>query len=126
MKQSPRQIYDAALQERASSDPLKKRQACEKGWLAVIAAVDAFLANHGTHIPTGTTEAHGLRNKFLVKLVGIVPGAEKLSTLVSKAADQLHGTCFYLGHDTPHYTKVLKRDVKEVLQITGFWADGEE
>ena len=121
-KAKPQEIYEEALKERAKPDPLKKRQACEKGWLAVTEAVDQFLkTHHNIHIPTGTPEAHGKRNKALADLVGIAPEAEPLSEKVAEIAEKLHGTCFYLGEDSPHFDTVLKKKVREILELTGSW-----
>jgi hypothetical protein len=43
------------------------------------------------------------RNHFLA------PEAESLIEKVSEIADQLHGTCFYAGEDSPHFDTVLKK-----------------
>ena len=45
-KSTPQEIYEEALKEQASPNPIKKRDACKKGWLATTEAVDAFLAVH--------------------------------------------------------------------------------
>lgn len=118
-KHSAYEIYEEALRDRASDDPLKKRQACEKGWLAVTEAVDEYLASRGKFVKKGTAEAHGKRNKFLAELAEIDPEMERLGRMVSTIADQLHGTCFYMGEDAPHFDNVLKKTVREILEITG-------
>ncbi len=124
-KPTPQEIYEEALKERAKPDPLKKRQACEKGWLAVTEAVDQFLATKGIHIPKGTAETHVKRNKALDDLADTTPEAKLLSDKVSIIADKLHGTCFYGGADSPYYDQVLKKTVREILELTGFW-NGQE
>ena len=124
-KPTPQEIYREALKERAQFDPLKKRQACEKGWLAVTEAVDAYLASRGIYIPKGMADTHVKRNRALADLVGVTPEAEPLTKKVSEIADQLHGACFYGGEDSPYYTSVLKKTVREILELTGHW-NGEE
>ena len=125
-KPTPQEIYRAALKERDQSDPLKKRQACEKGWLAVTEAVDQFLTTKDKFVKKGSPDAHAKRNAHLADLAEIDPTLNQLPTFVSEIADQLHGTCFYAGEDSPHFDKVLKQTVRRILELTGFWADGEE
>lgn len=119
MIESPEQIYEYALKERESPDPLKKIDACEKGWLAITRAVDSWLAMHNRFVSVGTAKAHGERQKFLAELSPVFEEAERLADLVSIGADQLHGACFYLGNDAPKYDKTLKETVREVLELTG-------
>jgi len=123
---TPEEIYKRALQERQSTDPLRRRQACEKGWLAVTEAVDTFLAAHNKHVQKGTGQAHIQRQKFLNELAEIDPNISKLSDLVSIVADQLHGGCFYGGIDTTHHDTILKNIVSEILQLTGHNGETEE
>lgn len=125
-KPTPQEIYEEALKERAKDDPLKKRQACEKGWLAVTEAVDKFLQEHGKFVRKGTAEAHGDRREFLAQLATTDPNIRRLVELVSNVVENLHGSCFYLGRDNPFYTTVLKEDVKKILQLTGFWNGKDE
>ncbi len=125
-RHTPQEIYLEALKERAQSDPLKKRQACEKGWLAVTEAVDQFLATKGKFVKKDVPEAHSDRKAFLAILAATSPEMEQLADKVSKIADQLHGGCFYEGRDTPYYDKVLKKTVREILELTGHPVDGEE
>jgi hypothetical protein len=125
-KAKPQEIYEEALKERAKPDPLKKRQACEKGWLAVTEAVDQFLATHNIFIKKGSPEAHAKRSTSLANLVGVDPNAAKLIDLVPQVADLLHGACFYDGEDSPYYDQVLKKTVQKILQLTGFWNGQEE
>jgi len=124
-KYTPQQIYEEALKERTRPDPLKKRQACEKGWLAVTEAVDQFLTTKGKFVKKGSPDAHAKRNAYLADLAEIDQKADQLADLVSKVADQLHGTCFYAGEDSPHFDKVLKKTVRQILELTGAW-NGQE
>lgn len=127
-KSTPQEIYEEALKERASHDPLKKRQACEKGWLAVTEAVDKFLATRGKFIKKDSPDAHAKRNVHLADLAEIDPTILNLPGLVAEVADLLHGTCFYAGEDSPYFDAVLKQTVRKILELTGFWAndDGHE
>jgi hypothetical protein len=125
-KPTPQEIYEEALKERAKQDPLKKRQACEKGWLAVTEAVDQFLAIKGKFIKKGSPDAHAKRGVNLANLAETDPTINKLPNLVSEVADQLNGICFYAGEDSPHFDKVLKKTVREILELTGFWNGQEE
>jgi len=125
-KPTPQEIYQEALKERAKPDPLKQRQACEKGWLAVTEAVDQFLATKGIYIPKGTAETHVKRNKALDDLADTTPEARLLADKVSIIADKLHGTCFYGGEDSPYHTSLLKKTVREILELTGFWNGQDE
>ena len=125
-KLTPQDIYQAALKERASHDPLKKRQACEKGWLAVTEAIDQFLTTHNRFVRKGTAEAHGDRRKFLNELAETDLNIATLADLVSQVVDQLHGGCFYEGIDLPRYDTVLKQTVRKILELTGAWNGQDE
>jgi hypothetical protein len=125
-KATPQEIYNASLKERANPDPLKKRQACEKGWLAVTEAVNQFLASKGMFVKVGSAREHVERGKFLATLARTDPDMEQLANKVSEVADQLHGQCFYGGEDVPYYDTVLKRTVREILELTGFWNGQDE
>jgi hypothetical protein len=125
-KPTPQEIYQAALKERDQPDPLKKRQACEKGWLAVTEAVDQYLAAHGIVIKKGTAEAHVQRMTNLANLVGIEPEAKQLTEKVPQIAELLHGACFYGGEESPHFDTVLKKTVRQILELTGYGDNGQE
>jgi len=117
--ESPQKIYTAALRERKSKDPLKRREACEKGWLAVMEAVDEFLASKGRVIPKGTADSHVKRNAALADLADQDPSLVSLKQMVSDIADSLHGACFYGNQESPYYDKLLKKTVREILEKTG-------
>ncbi len=113
-------IYQYALNEIKSPDPLARRDAAEKGWLAVTEAVDTFLALHFKKlVPRGTPKAHGERLAFLEDAADIEPDVIGLSNLVSEAADKLHGTCFYLGTESRVCIRTLKETVRKILERTG-------
>jgi hypothetical protein len=117
--ESPQEIYEAALRERKSKNPLKRREACEKGWLAVVEAVDNYLALNGLHIHKGKPEAHSERKEFLTKLAFKDMTTRRIARLVAEVTDYLHGTCFYEGKDSEYMTIVLNETVKEILELTG-------
>ena len=63
--ETPREIYQAAIQERKSRGKLKKRAACEKAWLAVVKAVDAYLDGNDLHVDSGDEQAFSKRQMNL-------------------------------------------------------------
>jgi len=113
------QIYEKALQERKSKDPNERRQACEKGWLAVTLAVDEFLATKGRFVPKGAVDSHTKRNKFLSDLAVDDENVRRMRQLVFDVMDSLHGACFYAGEESPYYDVVLEETVREILERTG-------
>jgi len=117
--ESPQKIYTAALQERKSKDPLKQREACEKGWLAVIKAVNEFLASKGWVIPKGTADSHVKCNVALADLADQDPSLVTLKQMVSDIADSLHGACYCGNQESPYYDKLLKKTVRDILEKTG-------
>ena len=117
--QTPREIYEFALEERKSDEPLRRRDACEKGWLAAVEAVDGFLATKGIFIPAGSPEAHKERNKALNDLA--LQGGDSMWKLRDKffaVQSELHGACFYGNEDSPAYDRDLKVTVSEILELT--------
>jgi hypothetical protein len=119
MSASPRELYEFALRERKSKDPVKRREACEKGWLAVVGAVDIFLARNGMRVNAGDIGAHKERKDLLFKLADTDMTARRIANLMSEVADSLHGTCFYDGKDSKYMTTVLNETVSEILVLTG-------
>jgi hypothetical protein len=117
--ESPQKIYTAALRERKSKDPLKRREACEKGWLAVMEAVDEFLTSKGRVIPKGTADSHVKRNAALADLADKDQSLVSLKQMVSDIVDSLDGACFCGNQESPYYDKLLKKTVRDVLEKTG-------
>lgn len=113
------QIYEKALQERKSKDPNDRRQACEKGWLAAVTAVDEFLASKGRVVHKGAPDAHAKRNKYLADLAMNDENVRELRPLIADVAESLHGACFYAGEESPYYDVVLEKVVREILERTG-------
>ena len=113
------QIYEKALQERKSKDPNDRRQACEKGWLAVTMAVDEYLATKGRFVPKGTADAHTTRNDYLAELAEKDENGRMLAQLVPLVSEYLHGACFYAGKENPYYDQLLETTVREILERTG-------
>jgi len=112
------QMYDKALQERKSTDPTDRRQACEKGWLAVTIAVDEYLAMNNRFVPKGRDTSHVLRNKYLAQLAESDDNAEVLVELVNEVSHVLHGACFYAGKESLRTDFVLEHVVREILERT--------
>ncbi len=117
--ETPQEIYAEALRVRKSNDPLDKRHACEKGWLAAVEAVDEFLATKGKLIPKGDPDAHSKRREALDDLVVQDPSFWELRKNVNSVADNLHAQCFYAGKDSPAHDRDLKKTVREILEQTG-------
>lgn len=117
--ETPQEIYKVALQERKSKDPLERREACEKAWLAVVEAVDAFLKKNNMYVHKGKPEAHSERKEFLAKLAFKDMTARRITSLVSEVTEYLHGTCFYEGKDSAYMDVLLNETVKEILELTG-------
>lgn len=67
------------------------RDSAEKGWLAVLQAIDHAMSRHGL-LPEPGAMAHETRHKFLRNR-----GRDDLSRQLSVFADQLHGQIFYFG-----------------------------
>ncbi len=124
--ETPQELYTKALEERKSSNRTTRKEACEKGWLAVTRALDPFLAERTGIFPkAGEAEAHKDRNRALGRLADIDPDqAWKLTQLVSTVKEQLHGACFYAGVDNAQNTKILEQDVREILSLTGHAIEG--
>ena len=112
------QIYEKALQERKSKDPNDRRQACEKGWLAVTIAVDEYLATKGRFVPKGAVDSHTKRDKFLADLALGDENARILHGLVNDVSHSLHGACYYAGEESAYYDIILKDTVREILERT--------
>ena len=123
--QSPVEIYKAALEERKSDDPLQRREACEKGFLAAVEAVDDFLVMKGYHIPKGESTAHLERADALNELADCDATWQKIRDDFFIVQTSLHGICFYGGKniDSPAYDHDLNVTVSEILELTGFHFD---
>lgn len=121
--ETPGEIYAAALRERKSKNPLDRRQACEKAWLAVVEAVDDFLATKGRVIQTGTAEAHVKRIAMLSDLAQDDKELVDLKRDVSEVAESLHGACYYGGFDSKYNDALMKNTVRRILEQTGHPVD---
>ena len=117
--ETPWELYAIALDERKSTDEIDRRQACEKSWLAMVKAVDLYLSSNGYHVQVVTADAHVQRKEFLNKLAAKDMTARRVSNLMSEITENLHGTCFYAGKDSPHIDIILNEDVKEILELSG-------
>jgi hypothetical protein len=121
--ETPQEIYAEALRERKSKNPLDKRQACEKAWLAVTLSVDDFLASKGRVIQKGTAEAHVKRIAMLSDLAQDNNELIDLKRDVSEVAENLHGACYYGGFDSAYNDILLKKTVRRILEKTGHPVD---
>ena len=119
IKQTPQEIYQFALKERESDDPLEKRDAYEKGWLAVVIAIDDFLATKGYFIPRGDPGAHKERNDALGEVAMEDSEIWRLQEKFHAVRDSLHGDGFYYGSESPALDRALKETVSEILELTG-------
>ena len=74
---------------------MRRRDACDKAFLAVIKAVDQLLVKHGYPEP----ERHGERFAYLRELESKVPeiGRAELSEKLGARFGKAHMACFYEG-----------------------------
>jgi hypothetical protein len=111
-----REILARALQELAESvergDPLKVRDACEKGWLATVTAVDALLVKHGY----GEAKTHVDRRRKLRELTDKLAEVSRLGLYdrVEARRSVLHNDGFYSGALTP---KEAEEELKKVGKL---------
>jgi hypothetical protein len=115
--ETPREIYEAALQEHKSKSKLKKREAYEKAWFAVVKAVDAYLDKNDLHVDTGSRDAFSERRANLGKLASKNNDAKRLSRLYGETSDYLHGAGFYEGKEFDYIDLVFKETVQEILEL---------
>jgi len=89
-------------------DPLRIRDAAEKGWNAAVQATDLAMRARGQFATPGT-QAHRDRHQFFE-----VIGRHDLQKQYAFFADRLHGACFYEGL-LPH-EEDMNRWLDEVAQ----------
>ncbi len=84
-----------AEEEVRSPVAMRRRNACDKAFLAVIKAVDQLLVKHGYPEP----ERHGERFAYLRELESKVPevGKAELSEKLGARFGKAHVACFYEG-----------------------------
>ncbi len=113
-----KEILARALQELdegvKSGDLLKVRDSCEKGWLAVVTAVDALLIRYGyeeakTH-PDRRRKLRDLSNKHQqVSILGIYDRVEARRSI-------LHNDGFYGGALAPEEVREELRKVEKLIE----------
>jgi len=84
-----------AKEEVHSHVAMRRRDACDKAFLAVIKAIDQLLVKHGYPEP----ERHGERFAYLRELESKVPeiGRAELSEKLGARFGKAHMACFYEG-----------------------------
>jgi hypothetical protein len=113
-----KEILARAFQELAegarSGDQLKVRDACEKGWLAAVKAVDALLARYGY----GEAATHADRRRKLRDLAGKLAAASRLGIYdrVEARRSVLHSDGFYSGALTPEEAEEELKKVEKLIE----------
>ena len=106
-----RRALELALNElkeyRTGREPLRLRDACEKGWLAVLLATDALLTRHGFKKP----ESYAERRTLLRELEKKVPEAAELGL-----RDRFGAKGYYLHILGYHEGSLRDEEVAEELE----------
>jgi hypothetical protein len=117
-------IYRYALQKSESEVILDKRDACEKGWLAVVEAIDNFLASKGRILKKGDPLSHRKRFEILSEFAQCDTWWQSLLDKYLQVQGALHGNCFYAGAQySPVLDKYLKTTAREILEMTEQYED---
>jgi len=90
-------------------DPLRIRDACDKGWLATVTAVDALLVRHGYE----EAKTHADRRRKLKELADKLTEVSKVGLYdrIEARRSVLHNDGFYGGILTP---KEVKEELNKV------------
>jgi len=113
-----KEVLARAFQELAegakSGDLLKVRDSCEKGWLAVVKAVDALLIKHGYE----EAKTHADRRRKLRELASKLAAASRLGIYdrVEARRSVLHNDGFYGGVLTPEEAEEELKKVGELIE----------
>jgi hypothetical protein len=98
---------------------MRRRDACDKAFLAVIKTVDKLLVKHGYPEP----ERHGERFAYLRELESKVPeiGRAELSEKLGARFSKAHIACFYEGkvefaQEEVEKARKLVREIEELLR----------
>lgn len=96
--------------EARSPVAMRRRNACDKAFLAAIKAVDRLLVEHGYPEP----ERHGERFAYLRELESKVPeiGAAELSEKLGARFGKAHVACFYEGK-----TELAQEEVRRARKL---------
>lgn len=123
--ETPQEIYNFAMQERKSDNQLERRDGCEKGYLSVTTALDAYFKSKGIMIPQDGT-ASGERSDAFRELMKREPQNmlfyDNLRGVFDKIQTELHLQCFYYGRgaDSPDPDRIMKKEVRGLLETLGF------
>jgi hypothetical protein len=99
-----------AREEARSSVAMRRRDACNKAFLAVIKAIDQLLVKYGYPEP----ERHGERFAYLRELESKVPeiGRAELSEKLGARFGKAHVACFYEGR-----VELAQEEVEKALLL---------
>jgi len=97
-----------------SGDQLKVRDACEKGWLAAVKAVDALLVRYGY----GEAATHADRRRKLRDLASKLAAASRLGIYdrVEARRSVLHSDGLYSGALTPEEAEEELKKVEKLIE----------
>jgi hypothetical protein len=113
-----KEILARAFQELAegarSGDQPEVRDACEKGWLAAVKAVDALLARYGY----GEAATHADRRRKLRDLASKLATASRLGIydMVEARRSVLRSDGFYSGALTPEEAEEELKKVEKLIE----------
>jgi len=113
-----KEILARAFQELAegarNGDQLKVRDACEKGWLAAVKAVDALLVRYGY----GEAATHADRRRKLRDLASKLAAVSKLGIYdrVEARRSVLHSDGFYGGVLAPEEAEEELKKVEKLIE----------
>lgn len=88
-----------------TGDPMLVREAAEKGWLAVVKAVEELLGAYGVEAKTYREKRDALKKLGLRDLVRSFAAMSQL----------LHVDCFYDGMCDEQYVREYLKDVEDIL-----------
>ena len=110
-------LREAEIEAR-SPVAIRRRDACDKGFLAVVKAVDQLLVKHGYPEP----ERHGERFGYLRELENKVPriGEAQISEKFGARFGKAHVACFYEGRIelAGEEVKKARQLVEEIKRLT--------
>lgn len=95
---------------KAKGNRLKRRQAAEKGWLAIRTASLAVLACAGRDWQSGGEVARRIEDLERE----LDPHQKPLTSAAYRARDALHGACFYSGDTRACETRAIKDALDQI------------
>ncbi len=95
-------------------DPLKSRDSCEKGWLAVVTAVDALFIKHGYDEAKTHVDRRRKLRELSERLVEVSKAG--LYDRVEARRSVLHNDGFYSRMLTPEETGEELKEVKRLVE----------